>query len=75
MVAEKTTYNTRHGGPYDRGAADAYYGRRFNPHWYDGTNRREINPKTEPYSYAAYYTGYWETYEAGDRKDYGEPEN
>lgn len=22
----------RHGGAYDRGSADAYYGRQFNPH-------------------------------------------
>ena len=26
----------RHGGPFDRGSADAYYGREFNPHKYDG---------------------------------------
>lgn len=29
-------YNTRHGGPYDRGSADAYYRRPFNPHYYVG---------------------------------------
>ena len=28
----------RHGGPYDRGSADRYYGRPFNPHYYVGTN-------------------------------------
>ena len=27
-------YDTRHGGPYDRGSADSYYGRDFNPHYY-----------------------------------------
>lgn len=27
-----------HGSPQDRGSADAYYGRRPNPHWYpEGT--------------------------------------
>lgn len=26
----------RHGGPYDRGAADAWYGREFNPHYFVG---------------------------------------
>jgi|TARA_B110000503_G_C6855297_1_gene292557 hypothetical protein len=31
-----TEYNTRHGGPYDRGSSDAYYGRRFDPHYYAG---------------------------------------
>lgn len=29
-------YDMRHGGPYDRGSADAYYGRPFNPHMYAG---------------------------------------
>jgi len=28
------TYDQRHGGPYDRGSADRYYGRNFNPHYY-----------------------------------------
>lgn len=31
-----TTHDTRHGGPYDRGSADSYYGRAFNPHYYVG---------------------------------------
>jgi hypothetical protein len=26
----------RHGGPYDRGSADAYYDRPFEPHYYVG---------------------------------------
>ena len=26
----------RHGSPQDRGSADAYYGRGFNPHYYLG---------------------------------------
>jgi len=30
------TFDSRHGGPYDRGSADAYYGRRYNPHCYVG---------------------------------------
>jgi len=29
-------FNVRHGGPYDRGSADRYYGRPFNPHYYLG---------------------------------------
>ena len=29
-------YDTRHGGPYDRGSADRYYGRSFYPHYYKG---------------------------------------
>lgn len=26
-------YDERHGGPYDRGSADSYYSRSFNPHY------------------------------------------
>lgn len=29
-------YDMRHGGPYDRGSADSYYRRSFNPHYYAG---------------------------------------
>lgn len=28
--------NVRHGGPYDRGSADAYYRRPYGPHYYRG---------------------------------------
>ena len=26
----------RHGGPFDRGTADSYYGREYNPHYFVG---------------------------------------
>ena len=26
----------RHGGPYDRGMADVYYNRSYDPHYYEG---------------------------------------
>ena len=29
-------YDQRHGGPYDRGAADAYYRRSYMPHYFKG---------------------------------------
>jgi hypothetical protein len=29
-------YDKRHGGPYDRGSADAWYGREWNPHYFLG---------------------------------------
>lgn len=34
--SEKMNYDTRHGGPFDRGGADYYYGRPFDPHYYVG---------------------------------------
>ena len=60
-----------HGGPQDRGSADAYYHRDYDPHWYpSGTgkgNRIEISRMThaqiEEYKY-----GYENEIE---RKDYG----
>ena len=36
-VADATCEDTvRHGGPYDRGSADSYYGRVFDPHNFVG---------------------------------------
>ena len=29
-------YDTRHGGPWDRGSADSHYQRPFNPHYFVG---------------------------------------
>jgi hypothetical protein len=64
-------YNKRHGGPYDRGSADAWYGRRFNPHYYSGDTRSstliEITDDESP-EYDAYRAGY---NEQTDRKDWG----
>lgn len=55
------SYDKRHGGPYDRGSADAYYGRRFNPHYYkEGTYNSECveeKDMTEE-EIAAYTAGY-----------------
>ena len=30
-------WDNRHGGPFDRGAADSYYRRGINPHFYIGS--------------------------------------
>lgn len=62
-------YDTSHGSPYDRGSADAYYGRRFNPHRYVGTERVAIEKGTEDWQ--AYHAGY---VEEDGQKDYGAPE-
>lgn len=36
-------YDPRRGGPYDRGSADSYYGREFDPHYYvDATSTSEL---------------------------------
>jgi hypothetical protein len=36
MTETITQYATRHGSAYDRGSADAWYGREFDPHYFRG---------------------------------------
>ena len=55
---------TRHGGAYDRGSADAWYGREVNPHYFTGatyqsTKIEEVDMSKE--EIAAYMAGYNET--------------
>lgn len=63
----------RHGGPYDRGSADAYYLRIGSPHFFvEGTY---TSPKIEeadmtPDEIAEYWQGYREQIASGDFKDY-----
>lgn len=66
-----TKYSTHHGGPYDRGAADCYYGRPFAPHYWDSKrshNRIKIEEGTE--DYLAYAQGYKDQAESGEEKDW-----
>ena len=36
---DRDNYDTRHGGPFDRGSADSYYHRGITPHYYvEGTS-------------------------------------
>ena len=68
-------YDERHGGPYDRGGADAYYRRPFRPHYYAGgsyTSRLITPPEMTDQQVHAYRAGYRATCEAGDHKDWGE---
>ena len=62
----------RHGSPYDRGSADAYYHRPKRPHYYKGatysSERIEEKDMTEQ-QLADYDFGYEMT---TDRKDFGE---
>ena len=65
------TYDKRHGGPFDRGAADSYYSRGFNPHYFVGPTYQsdEITDLT-PEELEAYTAGYEENERFGDKKDY-----
>ena len=64
----------RHGGPFDRGGADYYYGRGRSPHyfmkWTGSSVRIEMHDmNTEEID--AYLAGYAEAEERGDQKDWG----
>lgn len=52
----------RHGGPEDRGAADKWYGRAYNPHYFIGATRSmtEAIPESDmtPEQIADYKRGY-----------------
>ena len=67
------TADRRHGGPWDRGGADCYYGRGPSPHYFegpsytgpairrDGMTERQIDE---------YYAGYVNTERSGARKEW-----
>tara|TARA_Y100000389_G_scaffold186535_1_gene207002 strand:+ start:2197 stop:2451 length:255 start_codon:yes stop_codon:yes gene_type:complete len=66
-------YDETHGGPYDRGGADSYYGRSFDPHyWPEGTQkgtRIEMKDMT-PEQITAYTKGYNDNEDAGMFKEW-----
>lgn len=73
MIREHIVIDTRHGGPYDRGTADSYYGRGYNPHYYKGdtgTSERVMAKNMTMDEIAAYAAGYEDNEESGDRKDW-----
>lgn len=77
MIAERPRarlYDARHGGPYDRGSADSYYGRGFNPHYFEGdtavTPRVEMAQMTAD-EITAYTAGFNDNEQFGDKKDWG----
>lgn len=67
------SYDKRHGGAWDRGSADSYYGRPVDPHYFKGGtyNSEKVVAKdmlTEEIE--AYYAGYNWNEKYGDKKDY-----
>ena len=66
-------YNERHGGPYDRGQADSYYGREYSPHYFVGATYD--SPKIELAQMSAddivaYTAGYRDNEANGNKKDW-----
>ena len=60
-----------HGGLFDRGSADSYYGRPRDPHWYpegsyNGVKVTDLNP----IEVQAYMAGYEYNEQYGDKKSW-----
>ena len=67
------SYSRRHGGPYDRGSADSYYQRSYNPHYYVGDTYSSPRVETEnmtPEEIVAYTKGFNDNEESGNFKDW-----
>jgi len=72
-ITQHGYYDERHGGPYDRGTADSYYGREYNPHYFVGDTYK--SPKIElanmtAAEIVAYTAGYTNNEASGDKKDW-----
>jgi hypothetical protein len=70
---ESVYYNERHGGPYDRGMADSYYGRDYNPHYFTGASFNSPRIELKDMSaeeIIAYTAGYRDNEANGDKKEY-----
>jgi hypothetical protein len=63
----------RHGSAFDRGAADSYYHRPPEPHYFEGATY--MSPKIFPLpgsaEYEDYMAGYQYNEQYGDKKDWG----
>ena len=80
MTANATEYDAGlddngyvHGGPYDRGSADSYYGRGKDPHYYpQGTyNGKRVEAKDMTVEEIdAYHRGYDENESDGNFKEW-----
>lgn len=63
----------RHGGPWDRGSADAYYRRPYKPHYYKGstgTSEKVEEKEMTPEEIVEYAAGRQYQQELGEFKDY-----
>ena len=73
MITMETrkNYDERHGGAFDRGAADSYYHRPRRPHMFVGATylTEEITEKNmTPQEVQAYLAGYQWNEQFGDKK-------
>lgn len=70
---DKSNTLLRHGGPFDRGSADSYYGRGVQPHYYVGgtgnSPRVEKDNMTDK-QILEYYAGFEYNELRGDKKEW-----
>lgn len=63
-----------HGSPFDRGSADSYYRRPYEPHWYPGGTRpgapRVVKENMNDFELKEYDRGYEYNEELGDHKNW-----
>jgi hypothetical protein len=67
-------YDTRHRGPWDRGAADNYYGRPFRPHYYQENSSPLLKIEESDMTLEeleAYKAGWDDNEASGHKKDWG----
>ena len=66
-------FDTRHGGPFDRGSADSHYHRERRPHYFLGATYQspEIVAVVGTPEHEAYMAGYDYNEQFGDKKDWG----
>ncbi|MAA57254.1 MAG: hypothetical protein CL855_02085 [Cryomorphaceae bacterium] len=66
-------YDDRHGGAFDRGGADSYYRRPYDPHYFTGatniSDRVEMKDMT-PAEITAYTAGYRDNEKSGNFKEW-----
>jgi len=69
-----TKYDERHGGPYDRGAADYWYHRPPEPHYYVAgtmTSAKVTKSEMTEAEIEAYFAGFDDAEADGGQKDWG----
>ena len=62
-----------HGGPFDRGRADNYYGRPYDPHYWTGGTGKGLRigaAGMDADELAAYAAGWADNAATGDRKEW-----
>ena len=72
-VVNGKEYDQRHGGAFDRGAADSYYGRGAKPHYYVGATQMSeciTEERMTAEEIEAYYAGYDYNEQYGDKKQW-----